>query len=129
MKDFLPLRTDAQKKAEAIQAASKRKASPVQACPLFNAFYAAEGKALKFAETNAATCGIPKQAIDQMKDSHNRTAQVRERVCQAAAQMKQQPAGPTLGEALGTSRVPDAGNIKPGRGTFDTLTGTPLGGR
>jgi hypothetical protein len=36
------------------------------------------------------------------------------------------PAGPSLSDAL-TSPVPDANNIKTGRGTFDTLTGSPIG--
>ena len=35
--------------------------------------------------------------------------------------------GPSLSDVLGGSAVPDANNIKTGRGTFDTLTGTPLG--
>jgi hypothetical protein len=124
-KDFAPLRDDAQKKAMAIQAASKRKAPPQEACGLFNAFYAAEGKVLKFAEKNGTWCGIPPQAIKQMKENHAKTAEIRGRVCMAA----KRPAGPSLSDALNAPRVPNANNIKPGSGTFDTLTGTPLGNR
>jgi len=128
IKEFVALRGEAQKKAEAIQAAGKRKATPIEACPLFNNFVAAEAKMVKFAESVASSCGIPPDAVSQLKKNHQQTVEVRARVCDAAAQMKNRPTGPSLGDALGASRAPDASNIKPGRGTFDTLTGTPLGG-
>jgi len=128
MKDFLPLRNDTEKKAQAIRAASERKAAPKEACNLFGALAAAEAKLVKFSIANATWCGIPPQAIEQMKAGHARTNQMRGRICQAAANPAR-AAGPSLGDALGTTVVPDASTIKPGRGTFDTLTGTPLGGR
>ena len=129
MKDFLPLRLDAEKKAQAIHAASERKATPKEACGLFNAFVTAETKVLKFAEANAKSCGIPPEAITEIKKGHAAALGIRGKVCQAAAQMQQHPAAPSLGEALGASPVPNAGNVKSGRGTFDTLTGTPLGNK
>jgi hypothetical protein len=49
----------------------------------------------------------------------------RTNVCLMAAQ-PQRPAGPSLSDALGAP-ITDSSNIKTGRGTFDTLTGTPLG--
>jgi hypothetical protein len=52
-------------------------------------------------------------------------SEVRTRVWQVAAAPVQQQ-GPSLSDAL-TGPVPDSNNIKTGRGTFDTLTGTPLG--
>ena len=128
MKEFLPLRTEAEKKADAIRTASQRKTTPKEACGLFAALVVAEAKMVKFTIANAASCGIPLQVVDQMKNSHKQTTAMRSRICQAAANPPQQ-AGPSLGEALGTSRVPDASNVKPGRGTFDTLTGTPLGAK
>jgi hypothetical protein len=62
-----------------------------------------------------------------MKAGHKKAVEIRSKVCQAAKMQQQAPAGPSLGDALGTSQVPSASNVKPGRGTFDTLTGTPLG--
>ena len=53
-----------QKRANAIRVASERKASPKEACELFNAFSAAEVKMIKYATDNAASCGIPPE-IDQ----------------------------------------------------------------
>ena len=125
--EFLKLRDDAAKKANAIRVANQRKVPPPEACKLFTAFSAAEEKMLKYAEANTVWCGIPEQAIHQIKQSHVKTAELRTRVCQAAA-MPQRPAGPTLSDSL-AAPVTDANNIKTGRGTFDTLTGAPIGSR
>lgn len=127
LQEFGKLRDEAGKRADAIREAGKRKAPPTEACKLFNVFSAAEEKMLKYAETNKVWCGIPPQFIAQMKQSHAKTADMRTRICQAAAN-PQRPAGPTLSDAL-TAPVTDHNNIKTGRGTFDTLTGTPLGSR
>lgn len=127
IKEFVALRGEAQKKGEAIQAASKRKATPAEACSLFNIFVATERKLVKYAEANAAQCGIPPDALVQLQKNHKQSQDVRVRVCEAAAQMKNRPSGPSLSDALGGRAVPDASNVKRGHGTFDTLTGTPLG--
>jgi hypothetical protein len=127
VKEFLRLREDAQKKADAIRQASERKASPQEACTLFNAFSAAEVKMIKYAGDNGVWCGIPKEVLENLRKAHTQTASIRTRVCQAAA-APPRPAGPSLSDAL-TSPVPNSSNIKTGRGTFDTLTGTPLGTR
>ena len=126
IKEFLKLRDDAQKKASAIQAASARKAAPKEACGLFNSFFTAEVKMIKFAEDNSVLCGIPPDAVGQMKKGHVNTAAIRTKVCQAAANGPARPAAPTLSDVL-TAPIADSNNIKTGRGTFDTLTGPPLG--
>ena len=126
VKQFGVLRDEAQKRARAIQSASERKVPPREACNLFNAFSAAEAKMIKYATDNQTSCGIPPQILAQWKQSHVRTADLQTTVCRAAA-APQRPAGPSLSDAL-TAPVTSSGNIKTGRGTFDTLTGTPLGG-
>lgn len=125
--EFGKLREATEKKALAIKAASERKATPKVACGLFNDFSAAEAKMIKYAADNAVWCGIPPQIIENMKKGHARTTDIRTKVCQAAAQPAR-PSAPSLSDAL-TGPVPDSNNIKTGRGTFDTLTGTPLGGK
>ena len=125
VKDFGKLREDTEKKAVAIRAASERKASPREACQLFNAFVAAQSKMLKYATENAAWCGIPDQVTASLKEGIAKTSEIRTKVCQAAA-APPRPAGPSLSDAL-SGPVPDSNNIKTGRGTFDTLTGSPLG--
>jgi hypothetical protein len=127
IKEFMKLRNDTEKKGAAIRAASEHKASPQEACKLFTVFTAAEAKLIKYAADNAAWCGIPPQAVQQMKQGHAKATEMRTKICRVAA-APAVPQGPSLSDALGTS-TPDADNIKTGRGTFDTLTGTPLGGR
>ena len=127
LKDFSKLRDDTQIKGKAIQAASARKASPREACGLFNAFVASEDKLIKFATENSVWCGIPPQVLTQMKQGHAKATEIRTKVCHAAA-APPGPAAPSLSDAL-TAPIPDPNNIKTGRGTFDTLTGTPLGSK
>ena len=123
--EFMPLRNDAEKHGKAIQEASKRKAPREEVCTLFKRFAAAEAKYVKYAETNATWCGIPAEAVKQMKANHTQTVKIRGQVCSVAAAPR--PVGPTLGDALGTTpTVPSASNTRTGRGTFDTLTGNPL---
>lgn len=127
VKEFVKLRESAQKRAGAIQAATtgSRKPSAKEACGLFNAFSAAEAKLVKYASTNASSCGIPPQVVTQMKEAHTKTNGIRSNVCRAAA-APPRPTGPTLSDAL-SAPIPDSNNIKTGRGTFDTLSGTTLG--
>ena len=124
--EFMPLRNEAEKRGNAIQAAAKRKAPPTEVCKLFRQFTEAEAKYVKYAETNGAWCGIPADAVKQMKANHAQSLKIRERVCAVAA-APPKPRGPTLGDALGTTTVPSGSTTRTGRGTFDTLTGsTPL---
>jgi len=123
VQEFFKLRDDAEKKAAAIKTANDRHVSPREACPLFGALLAAQTKMLKYANENSAWCGIPPQVSVQLKQAVAKISEIRTKVCQAASA----PApGPSLSDAL-TSPVPDSNNIKTGRGTFDTLTGSPLG--
>lgn len=122
--EFSKLRDDAEKKAVAIRAASERKAAPREACQLFTALVAAQSKMAKYAADNSVWCGIPNQIVADLKEGIAKTSEIRTKVCQAAAAPR--PSGPSLSEAL-SSPVPNSNNIKTGRGTFDTLTGNPLG--
>jgi hypothetical protein len=128
VQEFAKLRDDAQKKASAIRAASDRKAPPKEACGLFNAFSAAEVKLIKYAADNATWCGIPPEVVKNLQAAHVKTTDIQTKVCRAAA-APIRPQGPSLSDALGSGAVPDANNIRTGRGTYDTLTGTPLGSR
>ncbi len=127
MADFAKLRGDAEKRALLIRSASERKVSAQVACGLFNAFSEAELRMIKYASDNTKRCGIPVEVVKTLKQGHAKSTEIRTKVCEAAAR----PAGPpppSLSDALSTP-VPDASNIKTGRGTgaFDTLSGTPLG--
>ena len=122
---FPALREDVEKGAAGIKAASARKASREEVCPMFKSFALKEAKMLTFLETNQKLCGVPPNIITQMKTNHAATIRIRNTVCSAA------PAGPgsvpTLSDALGGPIIADDQPAKlPGRGTFDTLTGNAL---
>ncbi len=124
VQEFFKLRNEADKKGLAIKAANERKASPREACQLFGALVTAQSKMLKYASDNTVWCGIPPQVVETLKQSIAKVSEIRTKVCQAAAAPQQ--SGPSLSDAL-SSPVPNSNNIKTGRGTFDTLTGSPLG--
>jgi hypothetical protein len=126
--EFVKLRADVEKRGGLIKAAGERKdkPSPKEACGLFNAFTAAEAKMIKYATGPGTACGIPPQVVDNMKQAHAKSTEIRGRVCQVAAAGPPRPAAPSLSDAL-SAPVTNSNNIKTGRGTFDTLTGTPLG--
>jgi len=122
---FPALREDVEKGAAVIRAASARKASREEVCPIFKSFALKEAKMVTFLETNQKLCGVPPNIITSMKNNHATTIKIRNAVCSSA------PAGPsavpTLSDALGGPIIADDQSAKlPGRGTFDTLTGNAL---
>ncbi len=125
IKDFSKLRDDTNKIAKELAAAQKRKAPLPEACKLLTAFAASQAKLLNYAKANQVWCGIPPQLIQQISLGHDNVSKARTKICAMAAQPPR-PAGPSLSDALGAP-IPDSSNIRTGRGTYDTLTGTPLG--
>ncbi|MGC2779160.1 MAG: hypothetical protein WA418_26350 [Bradyrhizobium sp.] len=128
MKEFIPLREEAEKRGKLIKAASDRHASPDEACKLIGNFGKAEVKMIKYVEAHAASCGIPQQIADQLKAGHKNTDALEKKVCAVAAQMQVRgPAGPSLSDVLGASAaLPEANATKKGGSTFDTLNGNVL---
>ena len=121
---FPTIRDDVEKGGVAIRAASERKASREEVCPLFKSFVVKEGKMVSFLENNQKLCNIPPKIVSQMKANHAKTIQIRNNVCSAAPAG---PAAPTLSDAIGGPIIADDTSAKqPGRGTFDTLTGNVL---
>jgi hypothetical protein len=132
MKEFVPIREDAEKKGIMIKTASEHHAPADEACKLIRSFGQAELKMIKYVETHAAKCGIPPQVPEQLKAGHKNTETMQAKVCSVAQQQQQQqqraPAGPSLSEVLGSSaELPDATTAKKSGGsTFDTLNGNVL---
>lgn len=123
--NLMALRDDTQKAGGALKAASERKAPPEEACKLFKTFVAAESKMIKALEENSQVCGVPAEAIKQVKAQHVGVGKMAKQVCDAAA-AGPRPTGPSFSEVLGsTPAVPD-NNTKRGFGTFDTLSGNQL---
>ncbi len=127
MPQFVKLRDRAEKLAGEVMTAQKKKVPLPEACKLLTEFAASQEVLLKFAKANQSSCGIPPQLIQQISLGHANVSKARTNVCRMAAQ-PQRPAGPSLSDAL-SGPIPDASNIKTGRGTYDTLTGTPLGAK
>ncbi|MGH6681288.1 MAG: hypothetical protein ACREDL_20690 [Bradyrhizobium sp.] len=127
MKQFLPLRAEAVRRGKLIKAASDRHASAVEACKLIGSFSRAEIRMIKYVESHAATCGIPRQVTGQLKAGHKHTEMMERKVCAVARQMRERPSGPSLSEVLGSAvAAPEARSTKKGGSTFDTLSGNVL---
>jgi hypothetical protein len=127
MKQFLPLREEAEKRGKEIKAASDRHATPQVACKLIGGFSQAEVRMMNYVEKNSARCGIPAQVTDQLKNGHKNTEVMLKKVCDAAQQAQRAPAGPTLSDVLGSAAaLPEATTRKKGGSTFDTLSGNVL---
>jgi hypothetical protein len=128
MKNFVPLREEAEKRGKLIKAAIERRAQPEEACKLIESYSQAELNMLKYVQLNSTKCGIPPQISDQMKKGHTGTQATLKKVCGAAQAAKNAPAaGPSLSEVLGSSAaLPEASATKKGGSTFDTLNGNVL---
>jgi hypothetical protein len=130
MKEFMPLREEAEKRGKLIKQASDRHATPQEACGLIKAFTGAETRMIKYIETHSAKCGIPSQVLDQMRGGHKNSESMQQKVCAAAEGGAQArgPAGPTLSDVLGSAAaLPEATKGgKKGGSTFDTLNGNVL---
>lgn len=120
--EFVPLRTEAEKRAGAIKAGIDKKVPREEICNLFKRFSEAEARVVKFLKEKQTACGVPPDAIKQVSSNHARTVKTREQVC-ATGPAVARPTGPGLSEALGTARTPDTPSTG---GTFDTLTGNVM---
>jgi len=122
MAEFAKLRDDVQKRGLAAKAASQRKAGREEMCKHITTVSAAELKWVKYTETNVASCNIPAEVVQQLKQVHSNTEQIKERICAPGPS-----AGPpSLSDALGTTRLPTPETTKSGSGTLDTLTGNAI---
>jgi hypothetical protein len=125
IQEFTKYREEVEKRAMAAKTASEKKVTREEMCTLVTAYSAAETKWIKFSEDNMAKCGIPKEAVAQIKGSHVHTADARKKIC-AAGPAGGVPAAPSLSDALGTARLPAPAAEKPKAGMLDTLTGNAL---
>jgi hypothetical protein len=103
-----------------------QKAGQPAVCGALKNFVLAEEKVVKFVSANGVWCGVPPEAVKQMKANHSKSIKLRDQVCNNARPAAAAAAAPSLSDALGTSRIPDASTTRTGRGTLDTLTGNPL---
>ena len=127
MAEFMPLRTETEKRAVAIKAAAAKHMPPQELCPLFTRFIESEAKVVKFMEKNAGSCGIPAQIVTSSKANHLKSLETKQKVCAAGAGGGNEAhRGPGLGDALGMRAVPSPDTTTTGAGTLDSLSGNPL---
>jgi len=126
--EFLPLRQAVERDGAAVKSLADRKAPREQVCAQIKKFAVTEAKYLKFLSDNQTWCGIPAEAVKQVKEGHAHTLKLRTQVCSAAPVQGRAgpPPGPGLSEALGTARTFVPPSPKTARGTYDTLTGNPF---
>lgn len=130
MEEFTKLQSETDKRAKAAKAGGERKVKREEMCKLLQAFEGALGKWVKFVKANSSTCGIPSQVSDQLNKGHDNISKTAKQVCEGGALGggPGKPPTPTLSDALGTTNIPTADTSrKAATGTFNTLTGTPLG--
>jgi len=95
MKEFLPLREEAEKRGKLIKAASDRHTAPDEACKLIANFSQSELKMIEYVESRMANCGVPPQIAEQLKGGHKNTEAMQQKVCAMALQQQQKgPRGP-----------------------------------
>jgi hypothetical protein len=126
MEEFGTLQKDREKHGTALKEAQPRK-DRAELCGLLKSYSVTEAKVVKFMETNNVWCGIPPQAVTQIKTVYANTQKITKQVCSGGGGPSGPPPPPSLSDALGTTRVPDSTTTRTGRGTLDTLTGNPLG--
>ena len=126
MQKVEPLRDDVQRRAKLVQEASKRHATPQEACKLIGEFSQAELRFINFVTTKQSACGIPAEIPKQMKVAHGHTEQMHKQVC-GMANSPQASAGPSLSDVLGSPNISEEAPVKrKGGSTFDTLNGNVL---
>ena len=125
LRDFTGYRQEVEKRAKAAEALSKKKPTREQMCELVTAYSAAEAKWIKFSDANMTRCGIPPQAVAQIKAVHAHTLDARKKLCAPGPTQAAAPTAPSLSDALVTSPTPQSDEQTKRRigGTMDTLTG------
>jgi len=124
--EFTKLRTEVEKRGAAAKAANERHAQREEFCKVITALAVAADKWAKFTEKEAKGCGIPGDAVTQIKGESEHLGKIKTQVCSAG------PAAagpPSLSEALGTDRMPiDDGNKATAKrgGVLDSMTGAPI---
>jgi hypothetical protein len=127
MQEFAGYRQEVEKRAHMAEAESKKKPTREKMCEMVSLYSTAEFKWIRFSEINMAKCGIPKEAIEQIKQVHLHTADAKKKLC-APGPAQAGPSTPSLSDALGASLQPTVDGPKKRKvgGTMDTLTGNVL---
>jgi hypothetical protein len=129
LEEFTKLRGEVEKRGAAAKVASDKHVAREEFCKAVTALWAASNKWAKFTVAKASSCGIPSEAVTQIKAQDEHLGKLKEQVCNTAAAAPGAGGPPSLSEALGTDKLPlddsEKAAIKRG-GVLDSLTGTPI---
>lgn len=123
------LRSDLEARNETLRKAAERKVPPSEICPLFRGFATAQQKFYSYLNTNKTKCGVPDEALKDLRQNNTQVASVRDKVCQAAQAQQSGGGGPPPQGAVAAGLGLSSGlpNVDGGKGgVFDTLGGSAL---
>ena len=126
--ELISLRQEVDKRFEAAKGGIAKKLGAAEMCRLLTQFADADVKMIKYAEEKGSACGIPAEALKNMKASHIQATGYKKQACDAAANPQQRApraAEPTLSDAFAPPSV-NGSNTRTGRGTLDSLGGNPI---
>ena len=127
MNEFLPLRQEAERRGRLTREAGARHASAAEACKLLGNFVAAEEKMLKYVQVNSAVCGIPSNILDQLNTGHERTLEMKARICNAAFQKRWLQTEGTVTTDFGDPAFKDSSGLFKVAPEFRSKEGTWIG--
>jgi hypothetical protein len=79
--DLASIRQELEKQAKAATTGSETKATREEKCKLVTAYANAEANWIKYVDDNMVTCGIPTQAVEQLRSAHTRTLDTAKKLC------------------------------------------------
>jgi hypothetical protein len=124
--EFTKLRTEVEKHGAAAKAANEQHVAREELCKVFTNLSSSMTKWARFTAAKAKECGIPPDAVKQIKGQDEHLVKLQKTVCSGGG-----PAAPSLAEALGTDKLPlddienEKKKVKRG-GVLDSLTGAPI---
>lgn len=81
MKEFIPLRREAEQRGQLIRDASQHHATPDEACELIGNFARSEIKMIRYVEANSARCEIAPEIAGQFRAGHQHTEAAQKKLC------------------------------------------------
>lgn len=128
--NFDRLSKAAAKRKESADAIMKSGAPLAKKCSAIRGLASALGKFAKYLKDNASTCRFPPQLVQNISQGHAVTLKSSKQCAANLAAAPRRAPAPTLSDALGTTPVPTfdpTTRPRASTGTFDTLTGSPIG--
>ena len=89
-----------------VKTSKNGKVDPAASCPKLKSLVSIETEMRNWMTKQQSTCGIPNEIMGQMREATGKTAQIAERACQAAAEMKRQQTGAPSAGAPPAMKLP-----------------------